>query len=175
MKTQTSILFKGIIAAMLVVIFAACGKVAPQASEVASKIEKNETLDQQDYKTIIDYCGRYAESAQKYYDIVNAQPNDSTAEAIAATNDLAALYAANPYIDSFRNVMDNADLSQFDDANRKLITKYGDYQAFPLPGGEAARLESKQVVGMIEQTPNSDTTGVISQGDGEAVDINVAN
>jgi len=44
---------------------------------------------------------------------------------------------------------------------------------FPLPVGEGANLEDPNVVGMIEQTPDSDTTGVISQGAGEAVDINV--
>lgn len=174
MKTKTSLFFKGLIAAMLVVIFTGCAKSRPSADQVLTKIEANDSLSQADYSTIIDYCGDYARQAQKYYDIINAQPSDSTQEAITATNDLANLYADDKCLDKFRSTLGNASMSRLDKTNQEKVNEFAKYQGFPLPDGAGQNLENPDVVGMIQQTPSSDTTGVISQGDGEAVDVNVA-
>lgn len=175
MKTKSSPLFKGLIALMLAFIFASCGSADPNPESVAAKINDNSELTQADYATMIDYCGNYAKDAQKYYYLINAQPNDSTREAVTATNDLASLYGSHVYLDQFRGVLSSIDMSALDKENTKKVNEYAKYQGFPLPGGEAADLENPQVVGDIEQTPSSDTTAVISQGDGEAVNVNVAN
>ncbi|MDE7402419.1 MAG: hypothetical protein K2M87_03295 [Muribaculaceae bacterium] len=173
MKTFKSLFFKGSVAVMLLIIMTACGAKAPTAEQVNAKIEANQALTEADYSEIIDYCGKYAKEAQKYYNDINAQPNDSTTEAIAATNALAELYAVNPYLDNFSNALMQTTLADLGEKNAAKVNEYAQYEAFPLPGGEGQKLENRNVVGVIEETPDSDTTGVISQGDGEAVNINV--
>lgn len=160
-------------ALLFIVMLASCGSGDPTPESVAAKIDGNEELSQKDYGTIIDYCGEYAKKAQDYFNILNEQPNDSTRDAVAASNDLAALYAEYKYIDLFRTTLFSTSLSALDKDNAKKVEELSTYEAFPLPGGAGTRLENPDVVGMIEETPNSDTTGVISQGDGEAVDVKV--
>ena len=172
MKNAFSILVKGILAILAIGIVASCNPKLPTDNEVAQKIESGQKLDEADYTTIIDYCGKYAGEAQKYYDIINAQANDSTAEYVKASNDLASLYANYTYLDQFRNTLSAADMSSLGAENEKKVNEYAKYQGFPLPGGEAAELENPNVVGMIEDMPTkaaTESTGVISVGDGEAV------
>ena len=173
MKTR---LFKGLMALVLVCLMAACGAKTPTPEAVAAKIAANETLTEADYTTMIDYCGKYAEKAQKYYDIINAQPNDSTAEYNRAASDLPDLYGSDKYLDTFRNCLAQTDLSKLGKENEKKVNDFAKYQGFPLPQGEGADLRDPNVVGMIEDMPDTtvtETTGVISTGDGEAVDVNV--
>lgn len=173
MKRNLSLVIKGLMALALVLVMASCGSKTPTPESVAQRLSANESLTQEDYTAMIDYCGKYAEEAQSYYDAINAQPNDSTTEAVRAAGNLAALYAKYTYLDQFRTALAQTDISQLGAENEKKVNEYAKYQGFPLPVGEGANLEDPNVVGMIEQTPDSDTTGVISQGAGEAVDINV--
>lgn len=161
------------LAVMLLCVMASCGTKVPSPESVAEKLTSGQTLSEADYTSMIEYCGKYASEAQKYYDTINAQPNDSTADAIKATSGLADLYASYPYLDQFRNNLAQTELSKLGAENEKKVNAYAKYQGFPLPIGEGADLRDPNVVGMIEETPDSDTTGVISQGDGEAVNINV--
>lgn len=161
-------------AIVMVFMMTACGAKAPTPESVAAKIAANETLDEADYTTMIDYCGRYAAKAQNYYDIINAQPNDSTAEYTRAASELAALYGSDRYLDTFRTCLASTELSKLGSDNEKKVNEYARYQGFPLPQGEGADLRDPNVVGMIEQMPDSAAVGadgVISSGDGEAVDI----
>lgn len=176
MKKSLSLVKKLMAAAFLLVIVAACGSKLPTDSEVAQKIESNATLSEADYTTMIDYCGKYAEEAQKYFDIINAQPNDSTAEYLDASNALASLYGNYAYLDQFRQKLAQSEMSQLGKDNENKVNEYAKYQAFPLPGGEAANLQDPNVVGVIEDMPstaNTDSTGVLATGDGEAVDSQV--
>lgn len=158
--------------ALFCIMFAMCGTKNVSPEDVARKIDANEVLTQDDYKTIITYCGEYAKTAQQYFDIIDAQANDSTAEAVKATSDLAAVYEKYKYIDMFRSALFNADESVLGEANVKEVSKYANFEAFPLPGGAGEKLENPNVVGQIEQMP-ADSSEVISQGDGEAVNIQV--
>lgn len=160
-------------ALMLICLLTACGSKLPTAEQVAAKLDTKQSLTEADYTTMIDYCGEYARKAQGYYDQINAQPNDSTSAAIRASSQLADLYASYGYLDQFRNTLAQTELSQLGTDNEKKVNEYAKYQGFPLPVGEAGDLQNPQVVGMIEEMPDSDTTGVISQGDGEAVDLNI--
>ena len=166
---------KACAAVMLVALVASCGQKAPTVEEVAAKVNDGQALTQADYKTMIDYVGEYAAKAQDYYNQINAQPNDSTAQYIEASNELAALYAKYTYLDSFRTALSNADASNFDDTNLELVNKYSKDQGFPLPVGEGAAMQDPNVVGMIQDMPSTgttDSTGVLSTGDGEAVNMN---
>lgn len=158
---------------LFVCLIAACSSKTPDVKEIAQKIDNKEALTESDYSAMIDYCGEYAKKAQGYFDIINQQPNDSTAEAIKATSDMAALYAKYPYLDMFRTALAASDINQLGKANEKKVNEYAQFEAFPLPGGEGAAMENPNVVGMIEDMPSSDSAGVIANGDGEAVDINV--
>ena len=169
-------MIKGGFALLLVVVMAACGQKTPTADEVAKAIDAGSQLTEADYTSMIDYCGDYAKQAQKFYDTINAQPNDSTAEAIKATDQLADLFAKYPLLDKFRAVIANTDLTKLGAENEKKVAEYARYQGFPLPVGEGADLRDPNVVGMIEDMPDSaaaDSAGVVATGDGEAVDINV--
>lgn len=175
MKTLRS-LFMRIIAVMAcVLIMAACGQKVPTPEEVSNRITANDNLTEADYAQMIDYCGKYAKDAQPYFDIINAQPNDTTAESVRATDQLASLYGSYPYLDQFRNVLAQTPMSKLGTENEKKINEYAKYQGFPLPEGEGAALLNPDVVGMIEDAPNSETTGVIATGDGEAVNEDVKN
>ena len=159
MKTR---LFKGLMALVLVCLMAACGAKTPTPEAVAAKIAANETLTEAE--------------GQKFFDIINAQPNDSTAEYNRAASDLADLYGSDKYLDTFRNCLAQTDLSKLGKENEKKVNDFAKYQGFPLPQGEGADLRDPNVVGMIEDMPDTtvtETTGVISTGDGEAVDVNV--
>lgn len=169
MKTRFSLIIKGFVAMAMVLVMSACGQKVPSAEEVANRINTNQSLTEADYTQMVDYCGKYAVEAQQYYDIINAQPNDSTAEAVKATNQLADLYGNYAYLDLFRNKLENTDMSQLGAENEKKVNEYAKYQGFPLPGGEGASLEDPNVVGMIEDMPDSSNSPVIATGDGEAV------
>lgn len=177
MKKTFSIVMKSIMqsaaALLLLVVMASCGSKVPSPEAVAAKLDTGEALSQTDYTAMIDYCGEYARNAQKYYDIINAQPNDSTAESIKATDDLASLYGKYKYLDMFRNSLAQTDLSALGADNEKKVNDYAKYQGFPLPVGEGADLQDPNVVGMIEETPDTDSSAVIATGDGEAVDVDV--
>lgn len=155
---------------MLVAVMASCGSKIPSAQQVASKIDNGQQLSQEDYTAMIDYVGEYANKAQGYFNTINSQPNDSTAEYTKAADEMAALYQKYPYLDTFRKCLASADMSQFDTANQELINQYVNDESFPLPVGEGAALMNPQVQGDIEQMPNNDSTGVIATGAGEAVD-----
>lgn len=177
MKKTFSILVKSALTFVVLFIVASCGGSVPAPDAVAGKIDSGKELSTKDYTAMIEYCGKYAQEAQKYYDLINAQPNDSTAEAVKAASSLADLYGSYKYLDLFRTKLAQTDLAKLGAENEKKVKDYAKYQGFPLPIGEDANLEDPNVVGMIEQTPASDTvsetTGVISTGAGEAVDINV--
>lgn len=172
MKTEISNLIKGAIAVLMLIVMASCGGSNPSVEDVVKTLDAGKTPTESEYASIIKYCGDYAKEAQKYYDIINAQPNDSTAEAVKATDNLASLYAKYPYLDKFRDVLAKTELSKLGAKNEAKVNEYAKYQGFPLPVGEGADLRDPNVVGMVQDMPDSavtDTTGLLSTGDGEAV------
>lgn len=160
-----------VIAAGLVVV--SCGEKLPDAKAVAGKIQENATLNEADYTTIIDYCGDYAKKVQPLYDEINAETDSVSQKSTEATQKMATIFAEYPYLDIFRNAMYNADEASLGEANMNKVKELAKYEAFPLPEGVASELVPKDVVGDIEQMPTTDTTGVIADGDGEAVDMQV--
>lgn len=176
MKKTFSVLKRGVLGLLIALAVVSCGTKIPTDKEVAAKIDAKEQLTEADYTTMIDYCGKYAEQAQQYYNIINAQPNDSTAEYIKASDDLANLYGSYVYLDAFRQQIAQTDMTTLGKDNENKVNEYAKYQGFPLPGGAGADLQDPNVVGMIEQMPSTaatDSTGILSTGDGEAVDVKV--
>ncbi len=54
-------------------LMAACGS-SDEAAAVASKLKDGGQLTEKDYTVLIDYCGKYAEAAQKVQDQINVLP-----------------------------------------------------------------------------------------------------
>lgn len=161
---------KTIYAAVMCVVFAACAGSDPTPAEVAARIDSHDSLSQADYSVMIDYCGNYAKEAQQYFDIINSQPTDSTAEYSRAARSLAELKANSPYIDMFRTAIYAASDSQIGEKNVKKVSEYQKYEAFPLPEGSGPELSIPGEAGVIVDMPDTDTTAVIAAGDGVAVD-----
>lgn len=171
---KTGKIIAAIAAAFIMVATAACGSKSAGSEAVATKITEGAELTQDDYGSIIDYCGEYAKEAKKYYDIFN-QTDDNTTEAAKATSDLVTLRSEYKYIDLFSNTLQNVEMSALDQENqdkvKDLATKYP--ESFPLPMGAGPALQQPGVAGDIEQMPSqtdTDTSGVISEGAGVAVD-----
>lgn len=146
-----------------------CAKQYPTAAEVATRIDSHQALTQGDYTTMIDYCGDYAKAAQRYFDIINEQSSDSTGEYSRAVSELASLRAANPYLDMFQTAIYAADDSQLGNKNVEKVNEYQKYQAFPLPDGSGASLNTPGVEGEIMDMPSNQNSHVIATPDGEAV------
>lgn len=160
----------GAIMSLAVIVFGmtGCGQ-SHDASEVAKKIDAQEALNQRDYATVLDYCGEYARKAQTYFDAINAQPSDTTAEYLRVVNEMAQLSQEYPYLDMFRGVIYNLKADDLDADNQKKVEEFARYQAFPLPEGDGPDLSIPGVEGLIEDMPSqagTDSTGVIATGDG---------
>ena len=149
----------------------ACSTHTPSPEAVAAQVDAKEALSDADYTTMIDYRGKYAENAQKYFDIINS-PKASQEEQQKAYSDMATMYADYKYLDTFRAAIYAVDENQLSKSNREKLNKYSSLEAFPLAGGAGEALENPNVVGMIEEMPQ-DSSEVIATGDGEAVDIQV--
>ena len=161
---------KAICMGLMCVVLAACSNSSLTPAEVAAKIDSHKPLTEADYAVMIDYCGDYAKNAQKYYDVINAQPTDSTMAYNEAAQDLASLKAASPYVDMFRTAIYAANDDQIGVKNVEKVNEYQKYEAFPLPEGSGESLNIPDEAGVIMDMPSSDSNGVIADPDGIAVE-----
>ena len=158
------------VAAFFCLIMSSCGGGnAVDVASVASRLASGETLTEADYTSMINYCEDYAKKAQGYYDVINAAPNDSTAEAIKATNSLADLMAGAKYLEPFRKALFAANAQELGSENARRMEELSKYEAFPIADVSDSTMMNPEQVGDVVETPNSDTTGVVAAGDGVAV------
>lgn len=159
-----------IVAAMFCLVLASCGGgKAVDVASVAAKIAAGETLDKADYTAMIDYVGDYSKKAQAYYDIINKAPNDSTAEAVKATGELADLMSNATYLEPFRKALFAADAKELGEENVLKMKELSNYEAFPIPDVGDSTLMNPEQIGDVVEMPQTDTTGVVAAGDGVAV------
>lgn len=153
--------------ALLAFVMAACGG-SDEASKVASKISADEQLNEADYRVMIDYCGKYAREAQKIQDEINALPVDSE-ESGKLNDEMVKLTDKYSYAQIFSDKISNCTKEEVGTANVALINEYAPLMWFSAP--EWATIgDDSGVAGFIEDMPSADSTGVISTGDGVAVD-----
>lgn len=152
--------------AAVCLLMAACGS-SNDVAAIASKIKDGAQLSEKDYTVMIDYCGKYAETAQKIQDEINLLPADSP-KASELTDKLAAMTEKENYLQQFENVLNNVSKESVGEKNVELINKYAPLAWFPAPAW--AEIDStSNVEGTIVEMPASDTAGVIAVGAGEAV------
>ncbi len=147
-------------------LMAACGS-KDEAAAIASKIKDGAQLTEKDYTVMIDYCGKYAETAQKIQDEINLLPADSP-KAGELTDKLASITEKENYLQSFESVLNNVSKEAIGEKNVELINKYAPLTWFPAPAWAEVDTTSN-VVGSIVEMPAADTAGVIAGGAGEAV------
>lgn len=143
----------------------ACG--GQSVDSVAEKIDSGKKLTQADYTTIIDYCGKFANEAQKLQNQVDALP-DSSSVAVTDETKLADLKTKFPHLDKFNNALLAATPQDVGPDNVKKVNKLAQYVWFTAPDWATVQTDPN-VDGFIEQTPTTDTTGVISDGAGDIV------
>lgn len=146
-------------------LLAACG--SGGADKVEQKIKNGEQLTESDYTVIIKYCGEFAEEAQKIQDEIN----DIPAEAAGQTEleeKMATLAEKYPYTVEFSEKITNSTKEEIGEKNVALVNKYAPLMWFSAPDwadiGSAVNVD-----GFIEDMPTTDTSGVISTGDGVEV------
>ncbi|MDE6576898.1 MAG: hypothetical protein K2J82_09565 [Muribaculaceae bacterium] len=147
-------------------LMAACG--SKDAQSVEQKIKDGAQLTEADYTEMIEYCGKFAEEAQKIQDKINALPADDSAQG-TLTDQMAALSQKFPLTESFSEKITNATKEEMGEKNVELVNKYAPLMWFSAPDW-AEVPNNVNVDGFIEDMPSTDSTGVIATGDGVAVD-----
>ena len=150
----------------LCLVMASCGS-SDKASEVASKISSGAQLTQADYTVMVDYCGQYAEAAQKLQDKIDVLAPTSE-EAGKLTDEVASLTDKYKYVNEFFNKISSSTKEEVGEENVKKITELASLTWFTAPEWADA-LPENGVEGYIMDMPSSDSDSVIAVGDGEAV------
>lgn len=146
-------------------LLGACG--GDEAAEVASKIKSGDQLTEKDYSVMVDYCGKYAEEAQKLQDQINVLAPTSE-EAGKLTDRIADLADKFPYASEFFSKLSDCTEQEVGPSNVDKINKLAPLTWFTAPEWADVAADS-DVVGDIVEMPASDSTGVIASGDGEEV------
>lgn len=149
-------------------LMAACG--SKGADSVEQKIKDGAELSQSDYTEMIEYCGKFAEQAQSIQDKINSLPATDPAQG-TLTDEMATLSDKYPFLLSFSNKLANVTKEEVGEKNVELINKYAPLMWFSAPEW-AAIPDNTNVDGFVEEMPSTDSTGVISTGDGVAVGNN---
>lgn len=149
-----------------ILIMAACGN-SGEAGKVASKINAGERLTPADYTVMIDYCGKYAKEAQNIQDRINDLPVDSE-ESENLNEEMSTLADKFAYSTLFFDKITTCTQQEIGAENVALVNKYAPLMWFSAPewasiGGDV------DVEGFIEEMPSSDSSKVISDGDGVEV------
>lgn len=147
-------------------LMAACG--SDGASEVVEKIKGGEALTQSDYTVMVDYCGRYAEEAQKIQDQINNLPAESE-QTFDLENKMTELSNKFPYTAEFFDKIANCTKEEVGEKNVEKINRYAPLMWFSAPSWAIVGTDT-DVAGFIEDMPATDSAGVISEGDGVVVD-----
>lgn len=123
---------------------------------IAFKIENHEALSADDYSTMIDYVGEYAEKAQKYVDMqINGENLAEAAEGMARLN------GEFPYVQTYRNCIRFTAASDLSPENLEKVGKYAGYIEFSAPSGYTIETASPEDAGLMEATPDT-TNGVVA-------------
>lgn len=135
-------------------------------AQVAQKIAQGQTLTQDDYTVMINYCGHFAEEAQKLQDKIDNLPVDDP-EAVKATDQIASMQSSSEYLTPFYDALSKATQEQVGEKNVRLIDQYAGYMWFDAPDW-AVIVTDPDVAGIIVDD-TADTTGVIAQPTGQVV------
>lgn len=127
---------------------------AKQENNIAFKIDNGEQLTADEYSTIIDYVGEYAEKAQKYVDM-QINGDDLT----EAAKGMKALDAEFPYVNVYRNCIRFTPSASLSPENLEKVAQYAGYVEFTAPSGYT--ISTSDAAGLEEQAPSTDN-GVVA-------------
>ena len=150
----------------VVLLMAACGSNGAQSVE--QKIKEGSQLTEADYTVMIEYCGNFAKEAQVIQYKINALPADNAQQG-SLEDQMASLADKYPYIGTFGQKLTNATKEEVGEKNVELMEKYSSLTWFIAPDWAIGNSALNNVDGFVEDMPSTDSTGVISTGDGVAV------
>lgn len=128
---------------------------AKQEQNIAYRIENHEELTSEDYSTMIDYVGEYAEKAQKYVDMqINGENLEEAAEGMARLNEEF------PLLNVYRNCIRFTAASSLSPENLEKIGQYAGYIEFTAPSGYTLQPDPK-AEGIEVAAPDS-VNGVVA-------------
>lgn len=145
---------------------ASCGRNETPA-QVAEKIAQGQTLTQDDYTVMIEYCGAYAKKAQALQNTIDNLPTDDP-KAVKATDDILALQESNEYLTPFFDVITKSTKEQVGDKNVILINDYAAYEWFLSPDW-AVIVTNPDVAGIVVDDSGADSA-VIATPTGTVVE-----
>lgn len=145
---------------------ASCGR-NETAAQVAEKIAQGQTLTQDDYTVMIEYCGAYAKKAQIIQNTIDNLPADDP-KAVKATDEILALQESNQYLTPFFDVITKSTKEQLGDKNVILINDYAGYEWFLSPDW-AVIVTNPEVAGIVVDDQGTDTA-VIATPTGTVVE-----
>lgn len=128
---------------------------------LAAQNQNEEALTPEEYSKRIKYVGEYAEKAQKFLDMQNADPN--SAEAKEGMEKLAQEY---PDYEAYQKSIVKAPKDRLSEEDIKEIEKYQGYVYFTVPEWYSIQTAGGDVAGFIEETPSTSTTekeGVVAE------------
>ena len=144
-----------------VFVMASCNQ-ADQAAEVAKKIQDGATLTQSEYKTVIEYLGKFAETAQPIQDQINNLPYGDP-KAATFQKQLDELKEKNAYLDLFNSELAKVPQATLGADNVALVNKFAGYEWFTAPDWATIQTDP-QAAGLVEEMPTVDTSGVVAAG-----------
>ena len=138
------------------------------AAKVAEKIQVGDNLTPEEYTVVINYLGKFAETAQPIQDNIN---NLSATDPAAETyqQQLDALKKENPYLDLFKTTLEKASQSEVGADNVALVDKYAGYEWFTAPDWATIQTDP-EAAGIEMESPAQDTSAVVAGG---VVDVEV--
>ena len=132
---------------------------------IAYKIENKEALTADEYATVIDYVGQYAEKAQKYVDMqINGEDLTEAAAGMKKLND------EYPLVDTYRQCLRFTPCSDLSAENLELVKKYAGYVEFTAPSGYTIQTAGPEMAGLEEAVPDSANGVIAGAVDTTAVD-----
>ena len=138
------------------------------AAKVAEKIQFGDNLTPEEYSVVINYLGKFAETAQPIQDKINNLPaTDAAAETYQ--QQLDALKKENPYLDLFKTTLEKASQSEVGADNVALVDKYAGYEWFTAPDWATIQTDP-EAAGIEMESPAQDTSAVVAGG---VVDVEV--
>lgn len=132
-----------------------------EAAKVAEKIQSGETLSPEDYSVVINYLGKFAESAQPIQDQIDNLESTTGPQAEALQKQLNELKDKNSYLALFNSTLEKASQSEVGADNVALVDKYAGYLWFTAPDWANIQTDP-EAAGIEMESPAQDTSGVVA-------------
>ena len=130
-------------------------------SVLIKKIEAKEALTPEEYSKVIKYVGEYAEKAQKFLDMQNADP--TSAEAQTGLDNLKKEY---PEYELYKGCIKTVAKDKLSENDLKEIGKYAGLVYFTVPDWYEIQTADNEMAGVVMDAPTTgqtDSTDIVAE------------